>query len=216
MEVRFVYDEDMDVDCLIAKGAGSLNSPGQKTKTYEALLAFTPDVGDREKVREFVRKYIREHDIDAENTARLLQSNWDSVGGVFEKLASEIFGLKISDTITAYLTVTGRYPYDMAQNYFYVPIEKSNANAVAMHELFHFYTWRVFHKELTDNGASEAKYNDIKESLTEILNTDFQDLLGGSQDYGYQGHKEMRAKINKLRKEGKSIGEIVNELKTFL
>ena len=51
MKVNFVYNEDMDTDCLLAKGVSSNNSPGSKTKTYEALLTYTTYLSNREKVR---------------------------------------------------------------------------------------------------------------------------------------------------------------------
>ena len=68
MKVNFIYDEDMDIDCLLAKGGGSNNSPGSKTKTYEALLAYTTDLDNRGKVREFVRKFIRDNKLIRKKT----------------------------------------------------------------------------------------------------------------------------------------------------
>jgi hypothetical protein len=60
MKLRFLYDEDKDIDCLLTVGGGSNNQPGSKTKTYEALLAKVSDIGDREKIRGFVRGFIHE------------------------------------------------------------------------------------------------------------------------------------------------------------
>jgi hypothetical protein len=75
-----------------------------------------------------------------------------------------------------------------------------------------FYTWYFFYKELISGSVSQEKYNDIKESLTELINTDFRDIAGVSYDKGYPQHQEMREKINHLRKEGNNVREIVKVL----
>jgi hypothetical protein len=64
-----------------------------------------------------------------------------------------------------------------------------------MHELLHFYTWHTFGKKLLDQGLLKLVYNNIKESLTEILNLEFSDLMGGKLDSGYPQHQAMRQKF---------------------
>ena len=193
MKVNFVYNEDMDIDCLLAKGGGSNNSPGSKTKTYEDLLAYTTDLGNHEKVREFVKKFIVENNLDTSKDALILQKNWNLISSDFENRASKIFGLNIEDKITAYLTITGRFPYNIEDKYFYVSAKKNNANSTAMHELWHFYTWKKFGKEMKKIGAK--KYNDIKESLTALLNIECADLMDGKVDAGYPQHQNLRKEI---------------------
>ena len=128
MIVNFIYNEDKDVGCLITKGSGSNNSPRQKTKTYEALLAYTDEIKNTEKVREFVRLYIRENNLNLEEVEVSLRRNWAMISSDFEKRAEKVFGLSIADNITAYLTITGRFPYSIEKKYFYVSAKKSNAN----------------------------------------------------------------------------------------
>ncbi len=81
-----------------------------------------------------------------------------------------------------------------------------------MHELLHFYTWHAFHEELDNKGVSKEKYNDIKESLTELLNLDFKELMGTHIDKGYSQHKDLRLKVKQMRGEGKSVEEIITNL----
>jgi hypothetical protein len=81
-----------------------------------------------------------------------------------------------------------------------------------MHELLHFYTWQVFFEELKRKGLSGLRYNDIKESLTELLNLEFSDLMGGGVDKGYGQHQEMRKKIRDLWPKNKDIKALVNNL----
>jgi hypothetical protein len=77
-----------------------------------------------------------------------------------------------------------------------------------MHELLHFYT----HRKYDSLGLEGKKFNDIKESLTVLLNTEFADLMSGANDSGYPQHKEMRESIIKMRTEGLSLDQIVHSL----
>jgi len=212
MTVKFVYDEDKDIACLLKVGGGSTNSPGNRTKTYEALLEYTNDITNKEKVREFVRKFIAHNNIHCIEAAVELQTNWNMVGEEFQKRAEKIFRVSIAPDITAYLTITGRFPYNIEENYFYVSARKSNANSTAMHELMHFYTWEVFKQYLIDENISKELYNDIKESLTVLLNLEFADLLGREEDRGYPQHAEMRARISVLWNESKDINKVFESL----
>jgi len=205
MKVSFVYNENMDIDCLISKGGGSNNSLGQKTKTYEALLAYTNEVKNTEKVKEFVRLHIKENDFNLEEVTKSLQINWDVISSDFEKRAEKVFGLNIADNITAYLTITGRFPYSIEKKYFYVSAKKSNANATAMHELWHFYTWHKFGD--TINHVGSDKFNDIKEALTVLLNIECVDLMNGEIDKGYPQHQELRKIISDTWSKTKDINE---------
>ncbi len=81
-----------------------------------------------------------------------------------------------------------------------------------MHELLHFYTWHVFHDDFITSGKTEAQYNDIKESLTELLNIEFIDLMEGAHDDGYPQHAEMREKVKNLWNETKDIRKVVLEM----
>ena len=65
---------------------------------------------------------------------------------------------------------------------------------------------------MCDEGLSSLAYNDIKESLTELLNLEFADLMKGKSDRGYPQHQKMRAEINKMWQIKKNIAEIIQQL----
>jgi len=125
-----------------------------------------------------------------------------------------LFGTSISEGITVYLSTNPRCTYNIQGNYFFVYMNSPYPQGIIAHELLHFYTWHSFHDELTIAGVTKEKYNDIKESLTELLNMDFSDLLGSYTDSGYPQHQDARVKIRHMREEGKSIKQIVNTLAT--
>lgn len=206
MRITFEYNEDKDLWCLLNKGGGSLNSPGKMTKTYTELLEFAAGGDVAEVAGEFIHQYISEHNIDTKRNAKMEQENWNGVSEQFEKIAERVFGVNIEDTITAYLTITGRWPYNIGQKYFFVSAKASNNNVTAMHELWHFYTYAAFGKYEKDVGPQ--KYNEIKESLTVLLNMEAAHIMGGEADEGYPQHKELRSSISKMWVETKDIQNV--------
>ena len=211
MKILFTYNENKGIECLLRKGGGSNNQPGKKTKTYEELLKFTPEINNVEKVREFIRTYLHDNNVDIQKTIVILQSNWNMIGNEFEKCAERVFGLNMPDQITAYMTITGRYPYSIEDKYFYVSAQKTNANATVMHELWHFYTWYKF-------GESERinpkKYNDFKEALAVLLNIECPDLMGEAVDGGYPQHAYLRTELIEEWKKSKDINKVWSMLQT--
>lgn len=205
MNIQFKYDENRDIDCLLSKGPGSMNQPGSKTKTYLALEMFTPDIKNREKVREFVRKYISENKIGPEENCVSMKKDWDQIGRQFEDRAEKIFGVSIPNTIIAYLTITGRYPYNIKENFFYVSTNPINIRWTVMHEVWHFYTWNKFgEKEIGRLGSQ--KYNDLKEALTVILNHECAPIMQ-IIDPGYPQHQDLRKLIADTWLRTKDINE---------
>ena len=131
---------------------------------------------------------------------------WDLISNEFEKRANNIFGLKIPDDITAFLTITGRYPYSIPNNFFYVSVKRQNVNSIVMHELFHFYTWYKFGGDLKKLGGE--RYNDFKEALTVLLDVEFTDLMNGEVDAGYERHREFRDFIKNEWQKEKNLEKI--------
>jgi len=207
MQLNFSYDEEKDIDCLLLVGGGSTFQPGNRTKTYECLLAFTSEIDNRETVREFVRVFIKNNMIDPQGNIATIQKNWDSISDGFQKSAERVFGVSMTDAVTAYLTITRRYPYRLDKNYFYVSATNTNANAVAMHELWHFYTWRKFGREVESKIGAKT-YGDIKEALTVLLNIECPALMGSEIDKGYPQHQELRSRIMDIWSKSKDIEEV--------
>jgi len=87
MKINFTYDEQKYIECLLSKGAGSINQPNNKTKTYEALLAYTSDIRDEKTVRKFVQNYIHDNKIKLSDNSVLMQAEWDKMCNGFEKCA---------------------------------------------------------------------------------------------------------------------------------
>jgi hypothetical protein len=192
MKVTFAYDHEKDVWCLLNKGKSSNNSQNA-TKVYEEFVAKYGEVPTSETTSVFIKEYIAENQIDLDQLIARYQDELDSVAEEFQMRAENIFGAKLPQNVTAYLTVNPRAPYSIENNYFYIPTAATSVKKTSMHELWHFYTWYGL-GEGEEGRLGKQKYNDLKEVLTVLLNVECKDLLGGAQDNGYPQHKELREK----------------------
>lgn len=212
MKVTFKHDLEKDVWCLLAKGKSSINFP-TPTKIYSELEKEFGENPTEDNTKIFIKNFIHENNIDIDNNLKIFQRDWDSISDEFQKRAERIFGLSLADDATAYLTINDRCPYKIKENLFFVRIkEKLLVRKTTMHELWHFYTWYKF-GVVWENKIGKERYNDVKESLTILLNIECADLLPeGIVDKGYPQHKELREEILKLWGETGDIGKVWKHL----
>ncbi|MBK9391877.1 MAG: hypothetical protein IPN68_17410 [Bacteroidetes bacterium] len=165
----------------------------------------------REYIHKFIKSYIIEQNIDFNQKLVEINDNWERVGCCYFERVEKLFQCKYSPPINVYLTTNSRCSYNIKAGYFFLFIDAESTNAIIMHELFHFYTWHSFGEKLLSKGLSKETYNDLKESLTEILNLEFSDLLNGKSDSGYIQHQKFRLLIKKLWLKSKDINKVVEE-----
>ena len=156
----------------------------------------------------FTESYLSHHKIDMVSITESYQNSWNTISSEYQRRAQNIFEVTIPDDITAYITINNRCPYDIRNNTFYVSIHGSAPTKTAMHELWHFYTWYKYGFEW-EQKLGVAKYNEIKEALTVLLNVECGDLLPeGVRDNGYSQHKELREKILVLWSKEKNMNSL--------
>lgn len=211
MKLRFTYDIDKDVENLI-KGSRSVNS--SKPTAFHLLYAEKHGMAlEPAKARSFIEGYLSENKIDPAKEAIAMEKAWLSIADRFVEGCEKLFGVTYPrDTIDVYLTTNNRCTYSIGGGYFFVCMRGKQPNATVMHELLHFYTQEAFYDRLIARGLTGMQYNAIKESLTELLNVEFADLMGGDVDAGYPQHAAMRARLRTLLSEGKGLSEAVDEL----
>ena len=214
MKIKFKYDREKDIDCLLNTGKPTHNSPFP-TQEYRQLVSRMGENPDEEKVSLFIDEYLKENKFDVNEYILKYQNDFDEISEEFQKRAEKIFGVSLKDNVTVYLTVNRRLPYNLKENYFFACIGKGIQKHMVMHELWHFYTWYKWGKDWVDKLGFE-KYNDIKESLTVLLNVVCRDLLPeGLEDEGYPQHKELREKILKLWAEKPDINYVWENITKF-
>ena len=155
-----------------------------------------------------VSEFLVSQGIDTDSKLKEISEAWRKIEDEVIDRMDKMFGIKLSPLPVAYLSSNSRCTYSTLGNHFFVKMTGGDTNRNIAHELLHFYTWHAFSKELEKNGVSKEKYNDIKESVTEVLNTDFSDLLR-EVDIGYPQHHNLRTQVNKFRSEGKSVRKII-------
>lgn len=211
MKLHFTYNIEKDIENFI-NGTRAVNSK----KPTKFQIAFSEKYGDNfetEKVKEFIEEQDAITGFDVNKEIVVIEKRWKIAEQVFINRVEKIFDISYpTPIITVYLTHNERCTYNIEQNYFFVRIGSEFSTNTIMHELLHFYTWHAFGKKLLDDGLSKLAYNDIKESLTEILNLEFSDLMGGKLDSGYPQHQEMREKIRNLWPAKKNIFLMVQDL----
>lgn len=206
MIIEFAYDINKDVENFI-KTLNSINNK-EYTMFQKAYLNKHGENFEPEQIKRFIGEYVA--GIDMVNKVSEIKNTWLPIQDRFFQRAEKLFGIAYPiKTIQAYLTTNQRCGYNIEENYFFLYFESKNTNLIIMHELFHFYTWHVFYRKLSEQGISKERYNDIKESLTVLLNIEFADLLDGAEDKGYPQHANLRNQIIDLRKPGKTLHEIV-------
>jgi hypothetical protein len=211
MEVEYKYDRSRDIRCLLTKGKGSYNS-SHATKAYEQLVAFKGEEPTENDTDEFIEKYLLDNSIDTETWSQKYQKEWSEVSTEYQKRAEAIFGVTLPANVTGFLTINERCPYMIKDNFFYISVPTASANRIALHELWHFYTWYGLGEKEQDRLGKE-KYNEFKESLTVLLNIECADLLGeGVVDAGYPQHQEIRSEITDFWMKSKDIKALWNHL----
>jgi hypothetical protein len=202
MQLVFKYDLQKDTENFL-KSFRSINNK-RPTKLQELYMKEVGGV-DTAKVPEFLER----QGIDAPTKLREIETEWRAIESAALQRMEILFGTPLPQPVTVYLSTNSRCTYNIEQKYFFVYINSPHTNGIIVHELLHFYTWFALHQELDSQGVSRERYNDIKESLTELLNTDFSNLLVAYHDDGYPQHREMRERIRSMRQEGKTVREMV-------
>lgn len=194
IKVTFKYDREKDIWCLLNKGKSSNNSP-KPTKVYEKLVDRYGENPSENETFQFIDDCLDENNINIQEHIDKYQKDWNEIANAYHEKAEVIFGVQLPENISVYLTINNRSPYNIKENYFYSFTPSLSAKKIAIHELWHFYTWYGLGEE-EEEKLGKQKYNDIKEALTVLLNIEFKYLLPeGVIDEGYPQHQELREKI---------------------
>lgn len=194
---------------------GSKRAINRPTPTkFESLIIkrFGQDF-DKNNVQSFLENHIKEHNFYGSVSALAMKERWTPIQSIFFRRIEKIFGIRYpSSAVTAYLTHNQRFTYNIQDHYFFAKAQNIYSNNTIMHELMHFYTWHAFGKDLLDQSLSASTYNHFKESLTELLNLEFSDLMNNIPDHGYPQHLELRLKIRTLCLKDPSMSKLIETL----
>jgi hypothetical protein len=208
MPLNFKYDLNKDIENyrIIAQAK-------YKGGNSRVLDLFAKRFGDHltdHNLSQFIKGLIDYNKIDLEQKLADFQRQWQLVEQEFIRRANAIFGYDLSlNNITVYLTTNDRCGYFFTGNYFFLRALSKRPKMIIMHELIHFYTLYVFKDEL--EKLNDKKSYDIKESLTELLNLEFSDLIEGPED-GYEQHQKLRQLVRQCWLKEKNIRKLFEVL----
>ncbi len=208
MKITFTYNLEKDIWCLVHYGKSSQNS-NTRTKVYEELVSQYGEQFTQENVGFFLKEYYKKNNIDIQNYVLKYQEEWNQVADEYTAKANKLFGIFPEDEVTVYLTANNRCPYNIGEKFFFVSLPAHSMRKTVMHELWHFYTWYAF-GVIDEKKIGKARYNDLKESLTVLLNLEFKDLLGDIVDNGYPQHQELRKNILEFYQGNKDLKQTWN------
>jgi hypothetical protein len=211
MQLKFVYDKEKDIWCLLNKGKKSNNS-NIPTKAYSVLISKCGKYPDKKAISLFIDEYLAENNYDVRELLQSYQNKFDAISGAFINIVENIFKISLNSEIFVYLTINSRCPYNIENNYFFTPISETVSIIIPMHEIWHFYTWFKFGIHEAEQ-LGKKKYNDLKEALTVLINIECRHLLPKDvTDIGYPQHREIRSKILDYWKQNPDIDALWKQL----
>lgn len=213
-QLQFEYSIEKDVENFLRATESKNNT--NYTDLAQQYVRKHSESFNPESVKGFLLSYQKENGLEPKEMKNEMSEQWGEIEDEYVSRTGIIFGISYPvEKVVAYLTTESRCTYNIENRYFFVSMQyPDHSNHICMHELFHFYTWKRFRERLIEVEGFKRKgqYNDIKESLTELLNIEYSDLLGDISDKGYPQHQELRGVVREVWKETGSIEKVINVL----
>lgn len=211
MKLHFKYDlsmEHVNLQC----GLGSLNHSGELPKLAQEMIDSGIDLDDKNAVLRFFDNLMKSKNVDVTKKLHTLADEWSRISEEAERRFKKLFITDLDlGEIDVYLTASMRCGYNIEKHFFFVSVDRVRPNKTIIHELFHFYTHKLYEKLFEDNGLSRQQFNDYKEALTVLINSEFRDLLGGNPEKGYDRQRDLRIWIENSWPNHKNVGSLTDE-----
>ncbi|MEK7665081.1 MAG: hypothetical protein AAB361_02995 [Patescibacteria group bacterium] len=210
MILRFKYNLEKDIYNYLAINGAKYK--GGNSHALDYYFKKFPDGPTEDNLKKFIIEYVDYNHIDINQKLASIQEFWAKIEAKFINKMNRLFKINFPlEKIIAYLTTADRCT--LGSDYFFVAVFGHQQNKIIMHELLHFYTYIAFEKEFSQ--LDEKQIYDVKETITELLNQEFSDLIKISES-GYPQHKELREKFRLFWREEKDIKKTVNRLIDFI
>ena len=129
-----------------------------------------------------------------------------------EKLTRHSIDYKL---FTIYLTTLNRYPYSWQEWAIWMvdtsnpKFRKRNRTGIFAHELLHMQTHKYYENVEPMSKLSRKQFNDLKESLTFLLNHEFKGI-DMREDTWYEDHQKLRKALEEYRlKSDKNFDDLI-------
>ncbi len=202
--VRFVVNEDLDIENHLINLWTYKNKnhsfTAKQSERYEKLLKLSPAAQRRFIAKEIDWRYSPSRKKMLNVLAKDMNVAWAKMEKDFIRRIEKVHDRPFAfSSIRGVLSCGDWFGYNVparvfAANMFRNTFAGGTDNAT--HELMHFMFHTYYQKTCEEQGLSGQQIWDIKESLTVLLNLEFDDLRFG-KDIGYPGHEELRDVIQK-------------------
>jgi len=208
MKIVFKYDLEKEYNNLLCT-MGSLNRPGETPQLVKEIIDQGIKIDDKANVLDFFDQEMKRLETNIEVKINNLTKNWDLISAEVENRLKKLFNTDLDlGEITAYLTISMMCGYNTEKRYFFISVSREFPNKTIVHELLHFYTHILYEEKFADLGLSYEKFNDYKEALTFLLQTNFSDLLEGDLEDGYKKQEEIRSFLKSTWPECEDVEEL--------
>lgn len=206
---------------LIAKdkNAWGLNWRQQIAHIPDELLEKIEKV-DFLRAQKIIEKYIKDNPIkEYKNKVmysemRSLEKSWRIIEKKYFKILSKLTNNPIfSDRIDCYFTSGLMCPYNEKENWFMVSMWHSIPFSITTicHEIMHLQFLCYYKEYLKKQGLTKDQIEDLKESLTFLLNESEFEKIILCQDAGYPEHNELREKLKKSWLKNRDFKKLIDK-----
>lgn len=143
-----------------------------------------------------------------------LEKSWRVVEKRYFEILSRITQKSIfKNKFSCYFTTGFVCPYNEKGNWFMVSMWHSVPFSITTicHEIMHLQFLYYYKNYLKKRGLNNDQIEDIKESLTFLLNEQEFDIIILSQDNGYPKHETLRKKLKNIWLENKDFQNLLDE-----
>jgi hypothetical protein len=143
-----------------------------------------------------------------------LQKSWNAVEQSYFKILAEVTGKPIfSKTFGCYWTTGFMCPYNQKENWFMVSFWHSLPFSITTicHEIMHLQFLHYYENYLKNKGLNKNQIEDLKESLTFLLNEPEFEKIILSNDFGYPEHARLRKKLRNIWLKDKDFAKLIDK-----
>lgn len=218
-EVIFKFDKEKDLKNLW-ETANFENKCFDKKWISSTLIKLAYGKSFEECKDKLEKHYFKVHNsFLIKDITEYVNNSWGKINDEFFKRLEKIMKHKIVfNEIKGYLTTTSRCPYNpnLDNPYFYFGGFNGVFNILktAGHEIMHIQFHNIYWKEIEKEIGYEKTW-DLKESLTVLLNLEFNDLWF-VEDKGYGVHKDLRKFIEEEWKKKKDFDVLMKKCVKYL
>ncbi len=150
-------------------------------------------------LREYLENFWKEHAEEAQDKIEDMTNSLNEYKDIIFKTMEILTKHPIyRNDFTIFLTSLNRWPYNISLWQTWSCLHWNWVRRAFIHELLHFQTIWYYKEFIMSKLHDEKKFEDLKESLTFLLNYEFTNIIENNEEW-YPQHQELRKKLENYR-----------------